>query len=143
MKTNLEIYNEIKQLPNFSLASVFHIGSSYYTDEFYQFSRELQESDLLVLGIKITHPELVKYVKNKTQPDLIVEQKKFGWLIEVYFPHVLAEVRDKKGGLTGYKFSDVNSHASLIYEESYEEAIDKAILISKDWVEKDLLKIKK
>jgi len=142
MKTNLEIYNEIKNLPNFSLASVFHIGSSYYTDDFYQFARLLDEADLLVLGIDIPHSKLLKYVINKTQPDIIIEKQKFGWLIEVYFPHILGEIKDKKGRLTGYEFSNQNSHASLIYNESYEAAIERAIEISKEWVERDLDKLK-
>lgn len=142
MEKNLEIYNKIKTLPNLLLNNVYHIGSSCYSEDFYQFAGVLDEADLGVLGIDIPHSELFECVKNKTQHDLILKKQKFGWLLEVYYPHILGEIKDKKGNLTGYEFSNQHSHSSLIYDEDYEVALNKAIQMSKDWVVKDLEKVK-
>jgi hypothetical protein len=105
------------------------------------FAKALDEPDLLnVLGIDIPNSELLTCVKEESQLDLIIEKEKFGWLLEVYFPHVLGEIKDKKGNITGYEFSNQYSHSSLIYNEDYTEALSEAIRISEEWVEKDLAK---
>jgi len=143
MKTNLEIYKTISTLPNFLLNNVYHIGSTFNSDDFYQFASVLDEADLGVLGIDIPHADLFECVKNQSQHNLIIEKQKFGWLLEVYFPHILGAVKDKKGKITGFEFSNKNSHSSLIYNEDYTEALAQAIEISKDWIEKDLARIKR
>ncbi len=141
--TNLEIYKTISKLPNFLLNNVYHIGSDFNSEDFYQFVSVLDEADLGVLGIDIPHADLFECVKNKSQLNLIIDKQKFGWLLEVYYPHILGVIKDKKGKITGFEFSNKNSHSSLIYAEDYVEALAQAIDISKDWVQKDLEKVKK
>jgi hypothetical protein len=143
MKTNKEIYNKVKLLPNFSINNSYHIGSEHNTSDFYMFAKALDEPDLLnVLGIDIPNSELLTCVKEESQLDLIIEKEKFGWLLEVYFPHILGEIKNKKGEISGYEFSNKYSHSSIIYNEDYTEALAEAIRISEEWLEKDLAKVK-
>jgi len=143
MEKNLEIYNKIKTLPNFLINNIYHIGSMFNSDDFYQFASVLDEADLEIFGTDIPHSELFTCVKNENQHNLIIEKEKFGWLLEVYYPHILGIVKDKKGIITGYEYSNKNSHSSLIYDEDYDVAIDEAVKMSIDWIKKDLEKVNK
>ena len=143
MKTNLEIYNKVKKLPNFIINNMYHIGSAHSGNDFYMFAKALDEVDLATMGIDSPNSELLRCYREETQLDLIIEKEKFGWLLEIYYPHILGVIKDKKGVITGYEFSNQNSHSTLIYDEDYVEALSKAIKISEEWVEKDLARARK